>query len=225
MNNLNLKNIRITLAVLFAIIIIGNCKTASIDTDIITTPEGAAIKFKGKEIGSSPITIQVSDVGDLLKITAKYVSKNVIETRIRFLSPLKAVVTFRFGDDPSTVAKALGLKKVLIFEYSEHTAFDTDKYDLKSEFMPLLSKQAGLLKNYFSSVPVYICGHTDDTGDKDYNLMLSLKRAQTVADFLVSLKVNKKRLNIRGFGKDYPIASNELKGGRAINRRTEIVLS
>ncbi|MDY0086680.1 MAG: OmpA family protein, partial [Bacteroidales bacterium] len=65
-------------------------------------------------------------------------------------------------------------------------------------------------------------GHTDTTGEEDFNLKLSLDRAQAVADFLLANEINADRLLIRGFGSDKPLESNDNEIGRAKNRRVEM---
>ncbi|WP_081080143.1 OmpA family protein [Burkholderia cepacia] len=69
-----------------------------------------------------------------------------------------------------------------------------------------------------------ITGHTDSIGSVGYNLMLSMRRAQSVAGYLKShgLKVN--NMKIKGRGKADPVASNATVEGRASNRRVEILL-
>ena len=64
-------------------------------------------------------------------------------------------------------------------------------------------------------------GHTDSSGSRSHNMLLSARRAAAVADYLSSLGVPRNRLEVRGFGPDRPI------GGRASspeNRRVEAVL-
>lgn len=215
------------LAAFLILSMIPGCKSAPkavINTQVSSTPEKATVSFKGKEIGVTPVILKIEKVSELLDITAKESDLPIIETRVRFIGADHAEVIFKFGTEPSALIKKLGLRKVLVFDYSENATFDSDKFFLKSGFKPLLTKQANLLNKYFSSLPVYICGHTDETGPDDYNLSLSLKRAQAVADYLVAQKVDRKRLKVQGFGKDYPIANNEKKKGRALNRRTEILL-
>ena len=72
---------------------------------------------------------------------------------------------------------------------------------------------------------VRIEGYTDNRGDKQENLELSRARAQTVADLLVDLGVDGKRIEVAGHGEDFPIAENASARGRAQNRRVEIVFS
>ena len=72
---------------------------------------------------------------------------------------------------------------------------------------------------------VRIEGYTDSRGDEQENLELSRARAQTVADVLIDLGVDAKRLEVVGHGEDFPIAENASARGRAQNRRVEIVFS
>jgi outer membrane protein OmpA-like peptidoglycan-associated protein len=57
------------------------------------------------------------------------------------------------------------------------------------------------------------------------NQRLSEQRAKAVADYLGYQGVNAARVATRGYGKSYPIASNDTEQGRAENRRVEIKLS
>jgi OOP family OmpA-OmpF porin len=68
-----------------------------------------------------------------------------------------------------------------------------------------------------------IIGHTDSTGDANYNLDLSMRRAQAVSDYLVSTGVAEEKLREVGRGENEPIASNDTPEGRAQNRRVEII--
>ncbi len=67
-------------------------------------------------------------------------------------------------------------------------------------------------------------GHTDSTGTKEYNLGLSERRAETVAQFLAENGIARGRAVARGYGKAYPVAGNETAAGRQRNRRVEIVI-
>ena len=80
-----------------------------------------------------------------------------------------------------------------------------------------------LLRNKGSLVKIF--GHTDSVGSRMSNLLLSKKRAKSVAKILIQLGVSASRISIKGLGESQPIASNKTAQGRAINRRIEAVLS
>lgn len=69
------------------------------------------------------------------------------------------------------------------------------------------------------SIKVEVAGHTDSTGDADYNEGLSARRAATVRDFLIGQGVSPARLTARGYGEAQPVADNTTDAGRAQNRR------
>lgn len=69
-----------------------------------------------------------------------------------------------------------------------------------------------------------LIGHTDSTGDADYNLDLSLRRAQAVRDYLVETGTPAEKLRVIGSGEYEPIASNDTPEGRALNRRVEVIV-
>ncbi|MEL6548182.1 MAG: OmpA family protein [Myxococcota bacterium] len=68
-------------------------------------------------------------------------------------------------------------------------------------------------------------GHTDSTGDPNFNTTLSLERAKAVVSALGQLGVESERLQPLGFGSSRPRASNGSEADRARNRRIEIVLT
>ena len=71
---------------------------------------------------------------------------------------------------------------------------------------------------------ITISGHTDASGSDAINKPLSEKRAQSVADFLVSKGVERVRMTTIGNGSNQPVADNTTKEGKAKNRRVEIVI-
>jgi outer membrane protein OmpA-like peptidoglycan-associated protein len=68
---------------------------------------------------------------------------------------------------------------------------------------------------------VEIGGHTDNSGSDEYNRQLSEKRALSVYSYLNKYGIDKKRLLLKGYGPDQPIASNDSEEGRQRNRRIE----
>ena len=69
---------------------------------------------------------------------------------------------------------------------------------------------------------VIITGHTDNVGKPDYNLKLSLQRAEAVRDYLISLGADPQKFQVSGAGETKPIADNSTEDGRANNRRVEV---
>jgi len=101
--------------------------------------------------------------------------------------------------------------------------FDVNKSDLRPEAQTNLTNLAGILNKY-SDTNVLIEGHTDSTGPDDYNLDLSKRRAQSVANHLSLQQVIATRFTIMGYGETQPIADNESTEGRQANRRVEIAI-
>ena len=72
---------------------------------------------------------------------------------------------------------------------------------------------------------VIIKGHTDSIGEDSINLELSQLRAQSVLNYLANTGIQASRLTATGFGESAPIADNDSKEGRALNRRIEFTVS
>jgi len=103
-------------------------------------------------------------------------------------------------------------------------SFATGKYDIQPRLMPILDQFAQGL-NQQPSMEVRIVGHTDNTGTDAINNPLSVNRAQSARDYLVSRGVATQRISIDGRGAREPIADNTTEGGRSRNRRIDIFLA
>ena len=102
--------------------------------------------------------------------------------------------------------------------------FDTGEAELKSSANRTVLKIVQFLQLNPKRV-VRIEGYTDSTGGKQENRKLSRDRAQAVADMLMDLGVDDKRIQVEGYGDEYPVDANASERGRAQNRRVEIVFS
>lgn len=102
--------------------------------------------------------------------------------------------------------------------------FDTDRAQLKSGGVREVQKLADALKQNPQRT-VSIEGFTDSTGSDSHNQELSERRATAVRDTLQSMGVSGDRVTLRGYGKSFPVASNNSEAGRQLNRRVEIVIS
>jgi OOP family OmpA-OmpF porin len=101
--------------------------------------------------------------------------------------------------------------------------FDTDKDMLRADSEPTLKEIVKLLTAN-RALNVRVVGHTDNQGKPDHNLDLSRRRAASVVRELSSkYAIPASRLDSFGCGLYAPIASNESEGGRAKNRRVELV--
>ncbi|MBY8968805.1 OmpA family protein [Pseudomonas sp. P867] len=69
-----------------------------------------------------------------------------------------------------------------------------------------------------------IDGHTDASGTETYNQQLSLRRAESVSNILISVGMTKENIQMRGLGSTEPVAPNTTVAGRTENRRVSIVV-
>ncbi|MDP8229001.1 MAG: OmpA family protein [Candidatus Electryoneaceae bacterium] len=92
-----------------------------------------------------------------------------------------------------------------------------------SDYAPSITYAIECLTDY-PEIEIEIQGHTDDIGDRDFNLSLSRDRAEAVKQTIVSTgNIDPNRIRIVGFGPDMPVSSNQTEDGRKRNRRIEFV--
>ncbi|WP_245767583.1 OmpA family protein [Stigmatella erecta] len=108
-------------------------------------------------------------------------------------------------------------------EIKDKVYFDSDRASILPRSNKLLDQVARIIIEHPELEKVWIEGHTDERGSLEYNRELSQKRAEEVRNYLVSRGVSGNRLVAKGYGREYPVASNETVEGRAANRRVEFL--
>ncbi|MEQ1552654.1 MAG: OmpA family protein [Ferruginibacter sp.] len=103
----------------------------------------------------------------------------------------------------------------------EDVNFETGKAILKPESFPVLDELVALLVRK-EDERIEIGGHTDNVGKAPKNMLLSLDRAKSVMQYVISKGIEQGRLTAKGYGMTKPVVSNKTAAGRAINRRTEV---
>ncbi len=112
----------------------------------------------------------------------------------------------------------------IILNMPSNITFATDQDSIQPGFYGTLNSVAIVLQKFNRTI-VDVYGHTDSSGDDNYNLNLSQRRAMSVANYLGAQGVDPRRFSILGLGESQPIASNATPEGRAQNRRVEIRLA
>jgi outer membrane protein OmpA-like peptidoglycan-associated protein len=197
-----------------------NSKVAS-PTQILRNYSNAIKVEGGQEVFNNSYVDEVT-----LKIT-----KNNIETWVK-------VTVFNGGEDYTVnivekeamkqhiVANATSLAnsirnsgKVAVYGIF----FDTGKSEIKPQSEEALKEIAKLLQTN-PQLKLYVVGHTDNVGNIEYNMKLSMERANAVVKTLISKhSIVASRLQAFGVGPLTPVASNKTEEGRALNRRVELV--
>jgi outer membrane protein OmpA-like peptidoglycan-associated protein len=112
----------------------------------------------------------------------------------------------------------------LVVTLPEAITFDVDSAAVHPDYVDEIAFIARSLRDNPQST-VRVIGHTDNTGSTSHNQGLSERRAAAVAAILTGNGVEPWRVATAGVGYSQPVASNDTPGGRAQNRRVEIVIT
>jgi outer membrane protein OmpA-like peptidoglycan-associated protein len=112
----------------------------------------------------------------------------------------------------------------LVVTLPESITFDTGSATVHPDYVDEIALVARSLRQNPNST-ILVIGHTDDVGSTEFNQGLSERRAEAVASILTSNGVEGWRVNTVGRGYSQPVASNDTPGGRAQNRRVEIIIT
>jgi outer membrane protein OmpA-like peptidoglycan-associated protein/tetratricopeptide (TPR) repeat protein len=117
--------------------------------------------------------------------------------------------------EPIEVGKAYTINDIL---------FTTNSYELNAKSKFVIDRFIEFL-NENPQITIAIHGHTDDVGRENDNLILSENRAKAVKDYIISKGINSSRITSQGFGQSKPKVPNTNDFNRALNRRTEFVIT
>lgn len=101
--------------------------------------------------------------------------------------------------------------------------FGYDKSEVTQEAVPKLNELAGILSKYPDTY-VLVEGHTDSNGSESYNMDLSKRRAQAVANYLRQNNVADSRIKTAAYGEGQPKFANDTEENKAKNRRVEFAI-
>ncbi len=149
-----------------------------------------------------------------------------IETESRFQATLAMITNelMEMGVDPECAEYLMTHSRLQGYEQGNVMArvyFDFDKFNLTDESKYILGAVANVVKQNPSEL--ILEGHTDNTGSKDYNFALGLKRSEATQNYLLSHGVDSNNLLMVSKGEGQPIADNKTSIGREKNRRVDIV--
>ena len=169
-------------------------------------------------------TVNESYLGDAKHHYVRDSSGNCVRT-----SSWKAEdMTIDCGAEPPVVENVPVPPPAPVYEKNTMAAealFDHDKSTLKPAGQQALQDLGDTIKAKGARVvDIDIIGHTDSDGSEEYNQALSVRRAQSVKDYLVSEGVDPAIIDVSGQGELNPVVSNATKEGRAQNRRVDILV-
>ena len=120
----------------------------------------------------------------------------------------------------------IGDQEAILVNLPDGVTFAVDSATITPAFQSTLDVIANSMIRYPNSL-IDVYGFTDNTGSDQYNLALSQRRANAVADYLVARGVSRSRIATQGYGEDprYFKATNDTPEGRAANRRVEIKIT
>jgi len=113
---------------------------------------------------------------------------------------------------------------LLAVTFKGDVTFDTNSTVVRPGLQSEIERVASVLNQYPATF-VRVEGHTDSVGSDEYNMDLSIRRANSVKNLLVQRGVDPGRIEVVGFGKTMPVATNSTEAGRQRNRRVEIKIA
>lgn len=123
---------------------------------------------------------------------------------------------------------ALMLLKVLTCAGQDTTQynvrFSSDESRLIKAQLKALDRLISNLEGPVNAFEYDIQGHTDNVGDRLYNLQLSERRCQSIKNFLIKKGVKENRITFEKYSFDLPLAENTTEEGRASNRRATLTI-
>lgn len=194
------------------------------------TPEDIALQIVHQNRTLGKLNKNVGELQANLKTTESTLQEKEDALKSQNEQLARASTQVRFQQAMDEARKTLPQSEALVYQQGKTLVFRLKKMNFKigtatipESSKPLLSKINLIIMN-LDAEKVIVQGHSDSIGADDLNQKLSTKRATSVATHLSYLRGGYK-IEYIGYGESRPIASNESKSGRAINRRVDLVVS
>lgn len=150
-----------------------------------------------------------------LKVDENYVPQSVIDAESAKIGSLNKKQT----DSELAKINQKSDKKIARYRF-ENIYFDFNKDELRPEAKNVLNDLVIHIKQN-PTIVVELNGHTDDTGDEDYNKKLAARRTKSAVNYLVNKGISKKQLKEIHLGEGIPVSDNSTEEGKQLNRRIE----
>lgn len=198
---------------------------APVASDPVTDAEKSTVKIVPDVSVAGPKEKLETDSQPVVDEAAS--SKLVIES-IQSLLSASRTQNVRFFTYNVAKKELRGFKSdmpVLRVVYEERVFFDTDKAELRTEALPVVKSVASSLKQQKQKIALFVAGHTDARGSDEYNLNLSIRRAEAVARAIKKEGSGTALIWRVGFGKAIPIRPNDSEQNMGLNRRVEFLIA
>lgn len=179
---------------------------------------------KAKIIPYQPykLRIAIADVGDNVYDSGVFIKKRSLKSsgselpfQTLLVDEVKTVIDSINILEAKAVNDTVRIISNIQFAFNSHLIEDDD-----FKFLDSLS----ILFDHYFSMNVRIEGHSDDVGDKEYNMQLSQERAKQVYNYLKLQGIAESRLSFVGKGDNFPLLSESSEESRKLNRRVEFIV-
>lgn len=186
--------------------------------NVITTSDWAISEKENVLIENNSCFSTVSIIGgaaNAAKAEAEKLRQGKIEEREKALKEIDGLSVSKIQDDNGNVSFKAIVQNDLLFAF--------DSFELSEEAKSILDKIIPVIEE-IPDTKIKIVGHTDNIGEKSYNMNLSLNRAKAVGEYLVNGGIIRANITESGKGFSQPVADNKTEDGRAKNRRVELYI-
>ena len=192
------------------------CNNASGRLTINSSVPFTKITFRHQEISRSISTANgIILTGDMIFcVFVPKIEKQITDVKSKLKSPIKI---------KKTAIKKDSIVKI-VNEKARHILFKKGKAEFLDSSFTALDDLILLLKNN-ERIKFELQGHTDNVGDADANLRLSIQRVELVSNYFYNNGVDKNRIKAKGFGGTKPLFNNDSEENRRKNRRVTIIVN
>lgn len=198
-------------------------------TAYIATHRAEIATIRGREKGYKQDLKRLKEEYDELEKKSLTMTKEELRTAREGLEKSQAELQAAQSRLAAAVASLKEMAQVkeeargVVITLSGSVLFSTGK----SQLLPIAKEKLNDVAKALSDQgykSILVEGHTDSQGSESDNESLSLKRAEAVADHLISQGIERAKVQAKGLGESRPVAPNDTPEGRANNRRVEIVV-